>query len=197
MYIDPSTVDSPKASWKLKTVIYNSSPGQGGWSAAEGEWEGSPCLGVRWNGSNSEEGVGNPQSRGYATWFIIPDGLEDAIRREIEFLSQTEGNVSCEIYRPEDYDYGAWRVELTLGPQILRRLNNNSLVFTIPTLQNRVFHPDKGYVRAIDGELRGAFVDGKWYGDVYSNGISENDNLTKIESVRDALTQSIMRAIRA
>src|SRR6266568_6488821 len=103
MYVDPITVVSPKVSWRLKEVIYNSSPGQGGWSAAEGEWDGDPCLGVRWNGSDNEEGVGNPQSRGHATWFIIPDGLEDAIRREIEFLCQTEGMVSCEISQPDGY----------------------------------------------------------------------------------------------
>ncbi len=196
MYVDPSTVDSPKASWKLKSVIYNSSPRQGGWSAAEGEWEGSPCLGVRWNGSDSDNGVGNPQSRGYATWFIVPDGLEDVIRREIEFLSQTEGIVSCEIDRPDGYDFGAWRVEITLGLQTLKRIGSGSVVFTFPTLQNRIFHHDKGYARAIDGELRGSFVNDKWLGDVYSNGIPEADNPTKIEAVRDALIQSVMRAIR-
>ncbi len=194
MYIDPNTVISPKASWKLKSIIYNS--GQSGWSAAEGEWEGSPCLGVRWNGSVSDEGVGNPQSRGFATWFIVPDELEDAILREIEFLSRTEGMVSCDIHQPDGYDFGAWKVEIKLGNKVLKKPGSESLVFTLPSMQNRMCHPDKGYVRAINGELRGSFIEGKWIGDVYSNGIPETDNPTKIEAVRDAFTQSVMRALR-
>jgi hypothetical protein len=194
-YIDPETVDSPKASWKLTQVIYNSSPGLGGWSAAEGEWEGDPCLGVRWNGDKSEAvGVGNPQSRGYPTWFIIPEGLEDAIRREIKFLNETQGAVSCRIWKPDEYDIGAWRVEVTLAPQILARLAV-APVFSLPSLQNRSCHADKGYARAIGGELRGCFVDGTWLGDVYSNGIAEEENPTKINAVENAFIENVMRAL--
>lgn len=197
MYVDPNTVVSPKASWVLKNVIYNSGPGKGGWSVAEGLWEGDSCLGVRWNGSSAEEGVGNPQSRGHATWFIIPEGLEDAIRREVDFLIQTEEKISCVINQPDEYEFGAWRVVVTLGPQVLKQIGSGLLIFTLPTLQNRSCHPDRGYGRAIEGELRGSFVDGKWLGDVYSNGISEDENPTKIEAVRDAFTQNVMRAIQS
>lgn len=31
-------------------------------------------IGVRWNGGEGE-GVGNPQSRGVATWFILPEPI--------------------------------------------------------------------------------------------------------------------------
>jgi hypothetical protein len=172
-YFDPIKVVSPKASWGLKAVIHNT--GQGGWSAAEGEWDGTPCLAVRWNGSDTDEGVGNPQSRGYPTWFVVPDELRSAVRQEIDRLSET-GIVQCDINRPEEYELGAWRVVITLGPQVLYRLDGGLLVFSLPTLPNRMCHADKGYFRAIEGELRGCFQDGKWYGDVYSNGISENEN---------------------
>lgn len=188
-YIDPETVDSPKASWKLTKVVYNSSPGQGGWSVAEGDWEGDPCLGVRWNGDESEPGVGNPQSRGYPTWFIVPEGLEDAIRREIKFLNETQGAVSCKIWKPDEYQIGAWRVEVSI-PQ-----TSGTLVFSLPSLQNRSCHADKGYARAVDGELRGCFVDGMWLGDVYSNGIAEDENPTKIDAVRNAFIENVMRAL--
>ncbi len=195
MYIDPNTVVSPKTSWKLKRVIYNS--GAGGWSAAEGEWEGTPRLGMRWNGSDTEDGVGNPQSRGHATWFIIPEGLESAMLREIDFLTQTEDVVSCSIKRPNNYDYGAWRIEAKLSSQSLKKLKGCPLIFKLPTLQNRMYYPDKGYASAIEGELRGVFVDDKWSGDVYSNGISEDENPSKIEAVQEAFIQSVMQAIRA
>jgi hypothetical protein len=56
---------------------------------------------------------------------------------------------------------------------------------------------DKGYTCFIEGELRGLFVSGKWFGDLYSNGIREDENPTKIETVRDAFIQSVMQAIRA
>jgi hypothetical protein len=192
-YVNPETVDSPKASWKLKRVIYNS--GQGGWSVARGEWEGDPCLGVRWNGSKADEGVGNPQSRGYPTWFILPDGLRDAIQREIDFLVETDGTVLCKIWQPDNYDYGAWRIEVVLTPQILARVDNISLVFPLPALKYRMCHPDKGYARAVGGELRGIFVEGKWAGDIYSNGIAEANNPTTIDAVREAFVEKVMQAL--
>jgi hypothetical protein len=194
-YIDPNTVISPKDSWKLKSVIFNSRPGQGGWSAAEGEWEGSPCLGIRWNGSSADKGVGNPQSRGHATWFIIPEGLDDVIRREIAFQSKTEGMVTCKIHRPEEYQEGAWQITITLGARA-KKLGNGALAFTLPTLEKRLCIPEKAYVCAIGGKLQGSFKEGNWLGDIYSNGISEAENPTSIDAVRDAFTQSVMQAIR-
>lgn len=38
-----------------------------------GRWDGEVRLGMRWNGSE-ENVLGNPQSRGIPTWFIIPAG---------------------------------------------------------------------------------------------------------------------------
>jgi len=192
-YVDPTTVVSPKASWELKSVIHNT--GQGGWSAAEGEWDGSPCLAVRWNGSDTDEGVGNPQSRGYPTWFVIPDELQSVVRQEIDRLGEA-GAILCDITQPDNYEFGAWRVAITLGPQVIKRLKDSLLVFSLPNLPKRMCHPDKEYRRAIEGELRGCFLDGKWLGDVYSNGISEAENPTKIEAVRDAFIQNIMISLQ-
>ena len=41
---------------------------------AVGEWDGEPVIGVRWNG-DEENPIGNPQSRGLPTWFILPSYL--------------------------------------------------------------------------------------------------------------------------
>ncbi len=42
-------------------------------------------LAIRWNGRADAE-IGNPQSRGLATWFIVPRQLEGALREVIARL---------------------------------------------------------------------------------------------------------------
>ena len=87
-YVKPENVDSPRASWRLGKVLYDS--GENGWSAAEGQWDKSDrggrwedVVALRWNG-NSDSEIGNPQSRGLATWFVVPDELADAVRAAVE-----------------------------------------------------------------------------------------------------------------
>jgi hypothetical protein len=53
------------------------------WTAATFNWYGNRVVGMRWNG-HAKGMIGNPQSRGNPTWFIVPDELADAILREIE-----------------------------------------------------------------------------------------------------------------
>lgn len=82
-YIDPATVVSPKANWNLIEVIRNEGDGDaamavGTWTNADGT--GGRRIAVRWNGdSNDQHGVGNPQSRGLPTWFMLPEWMHDAI----------------------------------------------------------------------------------------------------------------------
>jgi hypothetical protein len=70
-YQDPTTVNAPRGRWKLIDVLYNR--GDGGDALAIGEWDGVRVLASRWNGSDKNEGIGNPQSRGIPTWFVQPD----------------------------------------------------------------------------------------------------------------------------
>lgn len=88
-YIQPADVDSPKKRWRLDKVLFDS--GKGEWSIAEGQWDHNgrwkDVLAIRWNGSD-ELPKGHPQSRGLATWFIVPNKLEDAIRSVINGLTQ-------------------------------------------------------------------------------------------------------------
>jgi hypothetical protein len=86
-YVEPATVWAPKASIRSVEVLY--SRGQGEWSVARVVWEGAERIGVRWNGSNDAPGIGNPQSRGNATWFILPKELESAVLDKVEELSQS------------------------------------------------------------------------------------------------------------
>jgi len=67
-YTDPRTVRSPKEHWMLIDVLDNR--GEGEHSIAIGEWDGNRVLAIRWNGNAGE--LGNPQSRGIPTWFVLP-----------------------------------------------------------------------------------------------------------------------------
>ena len=77
-YIKADQVKAPRGSWTLIQVLVDqgaSDEDEGRWSLAVGEWEGERRLAVRWNGSE-EKPAGNPQSRGIATWFVMPPEFE-------------------------------------------------------------------------------------------------------------------------
>ncbi|CAM2756605.1 hypothetical protein AA15237_3049 [Komagataeibacter xylinus NBRC 15237] len=68
--LDPREVLSPRDKWELVDVLHEGR----WWSMAIGYWtdeEGKrPVLAQRWNGDEGDKG--NPLSRGYPTWFILP-----------------------------------------------------------------------------------------------------------------------------
>lgn len=68
-YMKPELVTSPKGRWKLIDVLFDG--GEGEDSLAIGEWDGQRVLAVRWNGHDG--GIGNPQSTGRPTWFILSE----------------------------------------------------------------------------------------------------------------------------
>jgi hypothetical protein len=77
-YILPNEVISPQESWKLIKIIYDE--GEGRIAVAYGEWENEKVIAIRWNGSNEpNKSLGNPQSTGHATWFILPKDFGDII----------------------------------------------------------------------------------------------------------------------
>jgi len=91
-YQDPNVVKSPKGAITHLHVVYDGGEqvadagAWSGWSIAELEWYEEATMACRWNGSSENEQVseiGNPQSRGNPTWFIIPRPLQDAIREKL------------------------------------------------------------------------------------------------------------------
>ncbi|MGH7056764.1 MAG: hypothetical protein ACREFZ_02625 [Acetobacteraceae bacterium] len=69
---DPRRVISPQANWQLIDVLVetdNWSMALGRWKSENGDWR--PVLAQRWNGREGSKG--NPVSRGFATWFVLPD----------------------------------------------------------------------------------------------------------------------------
>lgn len=83
-YIDPKTVLSPKGSIKDLEIIHDG--GEHGWSLARMKWDDSPVVAMRWNGGsvNGIPSIGNPSSRGYPTWFVVPDEVGDVIERMLK-----------------------------------------------------------------------------------------------------------------
>jgi hypothetical protein len=75
-YIKPVDVHSPKRHWSLVHVLFDGGEFTEGnpsaSSLAIGRWDNKPVLAMRWNG-DEENPLGNPQSRGLPTWFIIPE----------------------------------------------------------------------------------------------------------------------------
>lgn len=82
----PSKVISPKKNVKNVTVLYDGGTGHGCYSVAKLKWNKKDVIGVRWNVSENEVNnaekisgkkvcLGEPNSRGYSTWFVIPDAL--------------------------------------------------------------------------------------------------------------------------
>lgn len=98
MYHDPKTVLSPKDRVKSVEVIYDEGPVDGSWSVAQIEWEGSPVIGIRWNGdSRSHKGL--PQARGNPAWFIVPNELADAVLNAAQERNRAKQNNLAEGYR--------------------------------------------------------------------------------------------------
>jgi hypothetical protein len=93
-YITPDKVVSPRRNWRLIRVLQigdQEDSNQQRVAIAIGTWQeegevSDTALAMRWNG-NKDWPIGNPQSRGLPTWFIIPKILNDAV---IEILSKDD-----------------------------------------------------------------------------------------------------------
>ena len=79
-YTPPTQCHSPRKYWTLLKVLEDRGANQT--SLAIGRWNDKPCLAIRWNGSDSDP-IGNPQSRGLPTWFVLPDHLTDIILQSL------------------------------------------------------------------------------------------------------------------
>ena len=125
---------SPRRLWSLIQVLFDG--GERDSSLAIGRWDNKPVLAMRWNGDD-ENPIGNPQSRGLPTWFIVPDQhwrqiLEsepfksihsDAVTlarnflelRRVYFLSSCP-NQACQNYRGLVlHSFRSNELEVTLG----------------------------------------------------------------------------------
>ena len=85
------------------------------------------------------------------------------------------------IYRPEGYDFGAWRVSITLSNPADGNWHDSFVPFELPELSYRRIVSDAESQAVIRSQVHGElFMGGKfdeagvWRGHVYSNGIPED-----------------------
>lgn len=86
-YVPPQDVTAPKRRWTLVDVLYDE--GEGRPSLAMGRWEKKPVLAMRWNGDRDSP-IGNPQSRGLATWFVLPRYFYAGILKSLKSLPRPQ-----------------------------------------------------------------------------------------------------------
>jgi hypothetical protein len=82
--INPGTVIHPQDRVANVNVIWNGGAWKdgdpwSGWSVCRLIWDGGPAVGIRWNGSAGEPGVGYPARAKYPTWTILPQPAGEAI----------------------------------------------------------------------------------------------------------------------
>ena len=190
-YWKPEDVDAPKKRWKEgHSVLFNT--GRDGWSAAEGAWDDEPVIALRWNGSDDDPGPGSPQSRGYPTWFIVPDELAGYLKDALEKLKEERDGIQCDVESPSNYDAGAWRIKVVLSEK-KGQLAGKNFKFSYPKVQNRMFKGDTGFSAVVNvepAEIGGQFVDGVWDGHFYAY-----DLITKDESVRNDIRQILVESL--
>jgi hypothetical protein len=193
-YRTPESVVSPKKRWELQNVLCNT--GQGGWSVAEGLWDGEHVLAMRWNGDDESGNHGNPQSHGNPTYFIIPQELADAVRKSAQAVHETIDKVSCKIWRPEGFDLGAFMVAIELNGAVRDRIGSLALCFDIPRFSTWILNPGAEYFASENGKLCGKLRDGCWECPLYSNGVAFKDNPTALDVVRDALVSNVIQKLK-
>ena len=85
-YVRPEEVLSPRSSVRRVIEVIHD-PGTERMSVARVLWREKEVIATRWNGSD-ERPLGNPVSRGRATWFVVDDyaaeSVEKAARAEAE-----------------------------------------------------------------------------------------------------------------
>ncbi|UKJ23765.1 hypothetical protein L6Y89_22530 (plasmid) [Enterobacter mori] len=106
----------------------------------------------------------------------------------LSHYSWTQNGITVRIYRPEDYDVGAWRVTLSLPENFATQMWS----IPFPELEHRLFTADPGYSALISAEpdrwnQAFRFVDGMCELHLYTNGVDEIKNPTSLEDVARAL----------
>ena len=69
-YVKPENVCSPKKTISGVKILLDQGKGKDKFSIASLIWDNKSRIGIRWNGDDYS--VGQPQSHGVPTWFILP-----------------------------------------------------------------------------------------------------------------------------
>lgn len=104
-------------------------------------------------------------------------------------LGAASSRVRCSIFRPDRYDVRAHRVELQLGSKVRSVFRTSPLTFELPVYQTRLIVTESAYGSVALGV--GKFVGDTWNCDVYSNGISEEENPVSLADFKAQLLANV------
>jgi len=96
-YVRPDEVLSPKTMvGGVLEVIHD--PGEKRMSVARILWNEEEVIATRWNGSN-EQPLGNPVSRGHATWFVVDGYAAAKVEEAARIAAEQSPNSLVAKYR--------------------------------------------------------------------------------------------------
>lgn len=107
VYNLPQKVLSPVKNIRNVRVLFDGGNFHGAYSIARVEWNSNEVLAIRWNINENEANdpqkisgakicLGEPNSRGYSTWFILPDDFivkilgDDKLREDLQAYIDTK-----------------------------------------------------------------------------------------------------------
>lgn len=96
-YVRPEEVRSPKGRvGEILEVIHD--PGEDRMSVARIVWDDEEVIATRWNG-NAKQPLGNPVSRGHATWFVVDGYAATSIEQAARLAAESSPNGLVAQYR--------------------------------------------------------------------------------------------------
>ena len=96
-YVRPEEVLAPKSHvGGVIEVIHD--PGEDRMSVARILWDEDEVIATRWNG-NSEQPLGNPMSRGHATWFVVDTYAAESVEKAARIAAQNSPDSLVAQYR--------------------------------------------------------------------------------------------------
>jgi hypothetical protein len=124
---------------------------------------------------------------------VHPESCLGAVRSAMArtILSQLISMVAIDVFKPDTYEVGAWRLVMRTGPGVRAVFPDGTFPFVMPTLpKQRIFvgQYDRQHLPLLE---RGQFVDGMFAIDINSNGVPEDENPVPIEVVRDLFLQAV------
>jgi hypothetical protein len=105
-YLRPDEVLSPKDRVRIVEVIHD--PGENRMSVARIVWDGEEVIATRWNG-NAQRPLGNPVSRGHATWFVVDEYAAHSIEQAARSAAESSPDGLVSQYRAMAGDLGRER----------------------------------------------------------------------------------------
>jgi hypothetical protein len=109
-YVHPEEVVSPKSRvGGVIEVIHD--PGATGMSVARIRWDGEEVIATRWNGDDDQP-LGNPVSRGRATWFIVGGYAASSVEQAARKAAEESPDSLVAKYREMSADSGREREAL-------------------------------------------------------------------------------------